>query len=533
MKKACLVMVLLLVSALILSACKTTTTTTTTTAATTAQTTTQTTAQPKHGGTLKIIVSADTNSLYPPEQFGPEYNYQCVPCLETLVRMDEKGGFAPFLAESYEEDTVAKTITLTLRKGVKFHDGTVFDAQACKWNLDQLRGSQFTGVNFLGVSSIDVVDDYTVRVSFSNWDSVFLYNLTYCQMVSPTAFEQNGIDWARENPVGTGPFKLVTWQRDVQKVYERFDDYWQPGKPYLDKIIINIIADPMVQVASFLAGENDMVLGLNPTDAAKLKDNPDVEISQSILKGLTDGLMPDSVSPDSPFSNLQVRQAVSYAIDRQSIADAVFKGFAQVAYQSNGPACYSYNPNIVGYPYNLEKAKALLAEANYSHGFTTTLWCRSEQMFQDLYTAVQSDLAAVGIKVDLQLVSKGKYDEIYFGGGWPKGLFGADVDAGPEWGSLSKWFFDGDTCIPSFAAYAIHPAEINDTTKAINSAVDFKTKKSLSWELQSLVFDKYCIYIPLVLLPSLAAKSSKIHDEYTDYVTEAPWTFADAWMSSE
>ena len=148
-------------------------------------------------------------------------------------------------------------------------------------------------------------------------------------MMSPTAFQTHGKDWCLNNPVGTGPFKLTSFTRDVQKTFERWDGYWQEGKPYLDKIVVDIIADPMTQIASFLKGDDDVIINLDPTDAFNLKDKPGVVISQSAVTGDELFLFPNSANTNSPWNKLEVRQAMSYAVDTQAIVDNIFKGFAE------------------------------------------------------------------------------------------------------------------------------------------------------------------------------------------------------------
>lgn len=484
-----------------------------------------------YGGTLRIILGGETSSMFPPEQISPEDHSAAIPALEMLWYLDKEGMYQPWLAESWEEDPDNLEISIYLKEGIKFQDGSDFNAEAVKWNIEQLKDSEYTGPSFWAISSVDAVDEYTVRVNLIAWDNLLQSSLGFWGMVSKEAYEENGIDYMRENPVGTGPFKLVSWQRDLQKVYEKWDGYWQEGKPYLDKIELNIIADPMVQEASFLAGENDILLNVNPTAAYYMKDNPNVEIVTSTQNGFTYGLIPDSANPDSPFSKLEVRQAMSYAINREAIADAIFRGYGEVTYQYNGPENWSYNPYIVGYPYDPDKARDLLEDAGYGDGFSTVIWYKSEQLHQDLYTAVQADLAAVGIDAELQPLVPDTYDFMYYVDGWIGGVFGAMTSSYNDIQDLSIWFWDPDSCVPAFAFSAIHPDDLVDIGRQAVSATDFESKKSLCQEMQYLLFDKYCLQTTVVLLPIMTAKSSKLRDEYTGTVWVEPHTYADAWIA--
>jgi peptide/nickel transport system substrate-binding protein len=487
-----------------------------------------TTSGPQYGGTLRVISGAEVNSFMVGEMYSPEDFFQRQPSIETLVRYDPATQQpVPFLAEAVIEDPVAKTVTFKLRPGVTFHDGSPCNAQAIKWNLDQEQVAPNTAPDFVDVASIDVVDDLTLKVSFNDWDNTFLREMCWdSAVISPTAFEKNGLDSVRVNPVGTGPFKMVSFQRDVNKVFEKYDGYWQEGKPYLDAIEINIIADPTVQVASLLKHENDILTGLNPTDAKTLKDNPDVVLIEGPrTQGLVSHLAGDSVNPDSPFSNIKVRQAVSYAINRQDIVDYVYYGWADVCYGANSPSCWTYNPNIVGYPYNPEKARTLLAEAGYADGFDTTIWLRTEKSTVDMCTAIQSNLADVGINADLQMLEPGAYGAMFFGTGWEDGLFQAGHLCDPELGVAGRFFFSADAGI-AFSNNIIHPDDLELALKNMMTTTDNDKKQKYAWEVDSLLIDKYCIVTSIVTSINLFAKSPDVHDDHI----EESWTFADAWM---
>jgi peptide/nickel transport system substrate-binding protein len=281
---------------------------------------------------------------------------------------------------------------------------------------------------------------------------------------------------------------------------------------------------------SFLNHECDIITGVSPNDAETLLSNPDANIVYSKISGELLGLLGDSANPDSPFAKLEVRQAMSYAIDRQAIVDTIYKGFAESTQQFNTPECYSYKPDLVGYPYNPEKARQLLKDAGYPEGFSIPLVFKTGETYVGVYTAVQSMLADVGIKVDLQPLAAGKYGTVYFGSGWIGNLFGPLMLSYAEWGDSSRWFFDGDTCVPGCSASILHTQDVNYFTKATCSAADLEKKTQLSWQLEKLVFETYCMMTPICVDFSIYAKSTKIHDEYSGTDLGA-WTFTDAWLA--
>jgi ABC-type transport system substrate-binding protein len=489
--------------------------------------------QPKYGGTLKIIVNSELTAMgYVPDQISPWDYYQRTPVIETLVRYDvKKQEVVPFLAEAIEQNPEAMTITFKLRKGVKFHDGTILDAEAVKWNLEEVRKSANLGASWLDASSIEVKNDHTVVVHFHTWDNTFLRNMAWdAGMVSPTAFKKNGVDWTRQNAVGTGPFKQISFQRDVKKVFERFEDYWQKGKPYLDRIEMSIIEDPTVQVASFLRGESDIIETVDPKNARTLESKPDVVLIKDKILGNTWSLAPNSVNPDSPFANLKVRQAMSYAIDRKALAEYVLYGYAKPANQLVVAGSWSYNPDVKGYPYNPEKAKTLLKEAGYPNGFSTTLYFSSNSLVVKVFTAVQGYLADVGINANAEMLNPGKYGEMYYATGWQNGIFAADMLTYPEIGIMTRYFFEAASPL-GLPRSIIHPKDLEVVLKQFVATPEFKTQKELAKKAQYLLTDKYCVSTPLIMMPGTTAKYTFVKSENPHIVgPRSVYTFADEWI---
>jgi ABC-type transport system substrate-binding protein len=298
------------------------------------------------------------------------------------------------------------SVTFTLHKGVKFHDGTDFNAQAAKWNIDNYIKSP---TNQYWASS-EVIDDYTIKVDFRMWVNTILNSFTgnAAWMISPTAFDKNGADWARNNPVGTGPFKFESFQRDVGYKVVRNPDYWQKGKPYLDAIEISYVADPMTQKAAMEAGEYQM-LQSEPSKAAKDLENEGLKTYFQLVTVYS--FMPDTAHPDSPYAKQQVREAVEYALDRESMANAFSNGYWKAQYQIPFPASSAFNPNFtLARKYDVDKAKQLLADAGYAQGFTTTILVNPSIVNHDIAVALQSNLAAIGITATLSFpANMGKF----------------------------------------------------------------------------------------------------------------------------
>jgi peptide/nickel transport system substrate-binding protein len=355
----------------------------------------------KYGGTLKIMLIAgpQTPGGWPPEVFGPDAtSYQF--CFDPLLRSDNNGGVYPWLAESYEVADNLTSITFKLRKDVKFHDGTVFNAEAAKWNLDNHITAMSSYAQYW--ASVDIIDEYSIKVNLSFWTNTALNSFADSAgtwMVSPTAFEANGVDWMRDNPVGTGPFKFESFQRDVGYKVVRNPDYWLIGKPYLDAIEIMYVADPLTQKAAMEAGEADM-LELEPSKMAKDLEAVGLEVDFDIITVYC--LLPDSAHPDSPYAIQEVREAVEYALDRESMANAFSYGYWEAPYQVIPTSNAAYNPSFAyARVYDIVKAGQLLEEAGKGTGFETTILVNPAIIDRNIAVALQSNLGAIGINAEL------------------------------------------------------------------------------------------------------------------------------------
>ncbi len=483
---------------------------------------------PTSGGVLKISTVPDADILgYPPTMTKLNDFTFAVTSLETLITFDETGAPVPGLAAEWKVDVANKTITIVLQKGVKFHDGSDFNAKVAKWNLDGIRQSKRTELAL--VSSIDVVDDYTIRLNLSKYDSSILVTLAgpVGLMISQEAFEKNGGGaWSEKNPVGTGPFKLASWQRDVKQVYVRFDGYRQKGKPYLDGVEWIIVADPLVRLASFKAGESNSTQNIEPKDAKQLEAEGKYQIAA--LASALYALAPDGANPNSVFAKLQVRQAVEYAIDKQALCDTLGYGYWKPLYQAAAPGSWAENPKVVGNRYDPAKAKQLLTEAGYPNGFKTTIYTpNTPQIIVDMLTAVQGYLKAVGIDAKLEAMEQVRYGDVYAGAGWKDGLAMAPMGLSPnEIGLLNRLFLPGSVLLPS----VLRPPAFQQKLIEVGAAADNDTKQKLTWELQKIGADDNTMMIWLHSNVGVVASQKKVHNDGFNKTIGVPWTPAEAWM---
>jgi peptide/nickel transport system substrate-binding protein len=384
--------------------------------------TAQQAAQAQNGGILRVVENAEGGA-----PIGTPWEIRGIdtklpkPAIESLLREDPNGNYSGLLAESWTVDTAKNTLTLNLQKGVKFQDGTDFNAEAVKWNLQHAVDAK----NVTGWKSFDVVDANTLRINLDAYQNDYLSALagtTVGGMISPTAFDKNGLEGARSNPVGTGPFKLDSFERGSKLRYVKWDGYWQKGLPHLDGIEYLFIRDSMTQQTAMLAkGDQrvDVLASTSGEQAAALKAQG---LNVLALPVGPVSLIPDSKNADSPLSKQKVREAISYAIDRESIAKARGFGYWQPAYQLQNPNAPAFLTDFAGHKYDVNKAKQLLAEAGLASGFKTRIIIMPALVDKDAMTAVQANLSAVGIQVDLETPDNGGYTAMRFGGGWTNGF---------------------------------------------------------------------------------------------------------------
>ncbi|MGE7843359.1 ABC transporter substrate-binding protein [Lysinibacillus sp. NPDC093712] len=363
-------------------------------------------------GSEKTLVygrGGDSTALDPATVTEGESFKVTVNLYETLINFgDEDVTLHPGLAKSWEASDDGLTYTFQLEEGVKFHDGSDFNAEAVVKNFERWKAgadkfpyfmSQFTMGGEQVIEAITAEGDYTVVFKLKQPQAPFLKNLAMSPfaIASPTAFEAND-DSLIDKPVGTGPFKFVKWTRNDSITIEKNPDYRIAGFPKLDKVIFRSIPDNSARLNALNNGEVDVVDGLSPSDKGSIETNGDLQLIER--PSMNVGYLGLTVTRP-PFDNVKVRQAVNYAIDKQALVDAFYEGLAQPAKNPMPPVIAGYNDDITGYAYDPEKAKALLKEAGYD-GKEIELWAMPVPRpympdGQKIAEAIQKNLADVGI----------------------------------------------------------------------------------------------------------------------------------------
>jgi peptide/nickel transport system substrate-binding protein len=311
------------------------------------------------------------------------------------------GQFVPRLAESWRND--GNVWTLTLRRGVKFHDGTPFNAAAVKANFDRMmdRSLGFGKTSrWAHIEEVRVTGEYEVQITTKQPDGAFLNKLTDSsgKMISPAAIRQLGRGIAT-SPVGTGPYRFQTpWAPGQDIVLVRNDDYWGP-KPKIARIIFKEVREPLTRQALLQRGEVDLVVDLPAEAIPRFRSDPNFVVRQD--PGFS-GLLVFN-NGKGPFANRLVRQAFNYAIDIRAIIKGVLGGFASPVDNLVGPEVVGYTPDPDYNRYDPSKARELLAAAGYKNGFEARLITPVGRYPKDkeAMVAIQDQVRKVGIRLDV------------------------------------------------------------------------------------------------------------------------------------
>ncbi len=342
----------------------------------------------------------------------------------------------PGLAESWEVSEDGTEYTFKLRGGVKFHTTKNFTPSR-EFNADdvlytfnrQLREDHpdhklsggtyeyFNGMDMPNlIKDIEKVDDLTVKFILNQPEAPFIANMAmdFASILSAEYADQmreaGTPDKIDLEPVGTGPFQLAGYQKDAVIRYQAHPDYW-PGKAAIDNLVFSITPDAAVRYAKLQAGECHVMPYPNPADIEAMKADPDINLLEQ--EGLNVGYLAFNTEKD-PFTDKRVRQALNMAINKAAIIDAIYLGAGVAAKNPIPPTIWSYNDAVQDYPYDPEKAKAMLAEAGFADGFETDIWAMPVQRpynpnARRMAEIIQADFAKVGVKAEIVTFEWGEY----------------------------------------------------------------------------------------------------------------------------
>lgn len=501
------------------------------------------------GGTLIFARGGDSQSLdYASTQDG-ESSRITLQIYESLLRFNENSfEVEPSLAERWEVADDNVTYTFYLREGVKFHDGTDFNADAVLTNFERwsdpdhefafkddgyaysVYGNQFGG--FKGddghiIQEINVINDYEIEFVLKEPFGAFLQNMamSYFAITSPAALAEYGPD-INENPVGTGPFKFVSWTRNDSIVLDKFEDYWMAGYPKLDRVIFQVIPDNSARLTALRAGEIDIMDGLAPDDYETIKNEAGLQAFERETNNF--GYLGFNVEME-PFDNPLVRQAMHHAVDKEGLIALLYAGLAEPAKNPLPPAYLGYNDSIEPYEYNPERARELLAEAGYPDGFEFDLWTMpvARPYMPDPVRAgevLQANFADVGLTANIVTMEWATYlDEITKGvqDVFMLGWSGTNGDSDYFLGNLL-----GTNGIPDSNSTFYSNADVDALLAQARTTVDEGERDALYQEALAIIHEDSPMITLVHSIPVLAG-SDRVKNYVPHLSTSEPLTFVE------
>jgi len=342
------------------------------------------------------------------------------------------------------------TWEIKLRPGISFHNGEVFDAASVKFSIERIldpatQSPQISNLSF--VDRVEIVDPLTVRLTTKQPYPLVRERLVL-PMVPPEYLREHGTEYFAAHPVGTGPYKFVSWTKDESVVLTANADYWR-GRPAIRQVTFRPIPENTARVAELQTGAIDLITNIPPHLAGSLAADAGIQISETPSNRLI--FIQLVTDRGGPLADPRVRQALNYAVDVQAIIDNVLGGYGRRSTQPLTPQDFGYNPVLTGYSYDPDKARQLLAEAGYPDGFAFSLDTPSGRyaLDKEVAEAVAGYLEAVGIRVQLNVNEWGIHTKKILerqmeGGyliGWGGSLFDADATLYPNFRSGGRICF--------------------------------------------------------------------------------------------
>ncbi|WP_019588524.1 ABC transporter substrate-binding protein [Deinococcus apachensis] len=356
-------------------------------------------------GTLTIATAQDPQNWDPIDTFLVAWGTVAHNIYDGLIIRSADLKLQPGLATKWTYLNNNKTLRFTLRKNVKFHNGEPFNAAAVKFTFDRLLGPEGKKgpqqANYTAIKQVKVVDPYTVDLILAQPDPVLLTKLAgYGAMIVPPKYiKEKGDAYFNTHPVGTGPFKFVSYKNGESLKLTAFKDYWG-GPPKLANVTYRFIEEPSTRVAELQAGRVDIATAIPVAQAATVKGNANLTL-QAVPSPTVQALRLN-VSK-GPTSDVRVRQALNYAVDRDAIIKSILQGYASPITSLQSSKSFGYDPNLKAYPYDPNKAKQLLAAAGVKPGTAIGIdFIGTDAVFREVAQAVAGFFQAVGLKPALK-----------------------------------------------------------------------------------------------------------------------------------
>lgn len=462
--------------------------------------------------TLRIAFGAGQSEtdLYPPTTANQNLMWSLRPCVEPLIELDAYGNVINVLLESIDANKDFSEYVLNIRQDVFFSDGTALNAEAVKWNLEQTKQH---GINDFcnKISQIEIIDDYCLKLYLNQPDVLFVRMLSTNKaalMISPTAVEANGVEWAKTHPVGTGPFCLESWDFGRQMSFVKNENYRVEGLPKLDRIVYQYVNNNAVLRASYLNDEYDVIFSPSSALLSSLSKDGQRCAIYDYANNAFNLWFPSAVH-GSPFQNELVRKAVCYAVDMPSILSALYGDEFEASNQLSSPRSPNWDDAIKGYPYNVEKAKELLSEAGYPNGFSTTIITQSNEQNKLLCEAIQASLREIGISLTLDMADEARYADSVILNSWGDQLALIFYTFTPDDISSLVRMLNPDTCI--FGHTVNFSDEYRSAFSEIVAASSLEEASGAYRKADRVLIDEDALVFPVYVCNNAIAQKEYVH----------------------
>ena len=466
---------------------------------------------PQSGGTLTVALNGEIDTI-DPHVSVTIVGFQVYPMIyEGLVQLSPGlDDVEPLLAESWEQpDDV--TYIFKLREGVKFHDGSDFTAEDVEFTFNRVIDEEFGSSrrpDFLPVESLEVVDDYTVKFTMAQPFAPFLTKLETLRIVPNDA----DIDHATA-PIGTGPFTFVEWISGQNITLAKNADYWQEGLPYLDELVYRPIPEPSTRVVELQTGNVDLLNEVPQKDVNTLQDDGNVSVFR--VMGVVRDHIGFNMESDLFKDNPNLRKAIGWAIDRQTIADAIMFGLAVPSQVAIPSTHWGYNPAVEGaFGYDLEKAQEFFDQADPQPSEITVKVSPTYPNQVKMAELMQQDLAKIGIDLQIEqlewsnwiqeVVSDGNYEmEIVLISG------GSDPDD-----FFYQWHHTGEV----FNIWRYSDPDMDEILESARSTTDQDARQETYFAIQEKLIEEaplvHIIYRESVMASSAAVQNFTMTGRY-------------------
>lgn len=486
---------------------------------------------PTRGGTITMARDSEPLTLNP---IGANDNgsiFMIVQIFDGLVETQDKPTPQPAIAESWTVSDDSKTWTFKLRAGVRFSNGDPVTCEDVKFSIDRFANPE-VNTSYAGfgssIESTRCTDASTFVIQLNRVEGAFLdYLSTFIPSIIPKAvYEAMGNEAFSEKPVGSGPYMVKEWVRGTRLVLERNPYYWKEGKPYVDSFIIEYVPDDNARMLKIESGEAQIATEVPYSQIER------IEALDGVTVKIEDVMAWDAVwfnSRKEPFNDLNVIRALNYATPKEAMLKALLYGAGEIANHVIAKVKY-WDSTVPPYPYDLDKAKELMAASSVPNGFTVTcLIVAGDQVERQQAEILQQEWAKIGVTMEIEAVDVGTIwtrwgsgDErcfTYPGAGLSSDALSDD--------NLAVVFFDFNGGIESFWTGWNNQQAI-DLVKKAGATTDEKVRTEAFHELQRLVMDQFPA-VPLFFIKARTALADKVRGFQTLPVKW--WNLEEVWLA--